>query len=86
MKINLTNVNYLYNQGTATEKYAVMDVTLSVEKTEFIAIVGSTGSGKSTLIQLLNGLKLPTSGTITRALLVMIDSPSEQTLSQAANS
>lgn len=65
MKINLTNVNYLYNQGTATEKYAVKDVTLSVEKTEFIAIVGSTGSGKSTLIQLLNGLKLPTSGTIT---------------------
>ena len=65
MKINLTNVNYLYNQGTVTEKYAVKDVTLSIEKTEFIAIVGSTGSGKSTLIQLLNGLKLPTSGTLT---------------------
>lgn len=65
MKINLTNVNYLYNQGTVTEKYAVKDVTLSIEKTEFIAIVGSTGSGKSTLIQLLNGLKLPTSGNIT---------------------
>ena len=65
MKINLTNVNYLYNQGIVTEKYAVKDVTLSIEKTEFIAIVGSTGSGKSTLIQLLNGLKLPTSGTLT---------------------
>ncbi len=65
MKINLTNVNYLYNQGTVNEKYAVRDVTLSIDKTEFIAIVGSTGSGKSTLIQLLNGLKLPTSGAIT---------------------
>ncbi len=65
MKINLTNVNYLYNQGTISEKNAVRDVTLSIEKPEFIAIVGSTGSGKSTLIQLLNGLKLPTSGMIT---------------------
>lgn len=65
MRINLTNVNYLYNQGTVTEKEAVKDVNLSIEKPEFIAVVGSTGSGKSTLIQLLNGLKLPTSGTIT---------------------
>ncbi len=65
MRINLTDVNYLYNQGTVTEKEAVKDVNLSIEDPEFIAVVGSTGSGKSTLIQLLNGLKLPTSGTIT---------------------
>lgn len=58
------NLTYIYGQGTPFEKTAVEDVSLSVEKGEFIGVIGHTGSGKSTLIQMLNGLIRPTSGQV----------------------
>ena len=64
MKIILDHVSYIYNPGTANEKKAVKDVSLTIYEGEFIALAGSTGSGKSTLVQLINGLKLPSSGSI----------------------
>lgn len=64
MSIILNEVNYLYEAGSAWEKYALRDVTLKIEDGEFIGIIGHTGSGKSTLVQHLNGLLKPTSGGI----------------------
>ncbi len=58
------NLTYIYGQGTPFEKTAVQDVSLSIEKGEFIGVIGHTGSGKSTLIQTLNGLIRPTSGQV----------------------
>jgi len=58
------NLTYIYGQGTPFEKTAVEDVSLSIEKGEFIGVIGHTGSGKSTLIQTLNGLVRPTSGQV----------------------
>lgn len=65
MSIKLENVNYFYSQGTAYEKQALKDINLEIKKGEFVGIAGHTGSGKSTLIQHLNGLEKATSGTIT---------------------
>lgn len=65
MSIILDNVNYIYAQGTAYEKHALKDICLTINKGEFIGIAGHTGSGKSTLIQHLNGLEKATSGSIT---------------------
>ena len=64
MIITLENVNYIYNPGTVNARQALQDVTLTIREGEFIALAGSTGSGKSTLVQILNGLKVPTSGTV----------------------
>ena len=64
MQIELQNVNYIYNEGLAHEAKALDDISLTLGGDSFTAIIGSTGSGKSTLIQLLNGLLRPTSGTI----------------------
>lgn len=64
MSIILENVNYIYSQGTAYEKMALKDVNLEIKKGEFVGVVGHTGSGKSTLIQHLNGLERATSGKI----------------------
>ena len=64
MQIRLEHVHYTYQPGTAGEKHALRDVSLQLEQGEYVALVGSTGSGKSTLVQLLNGLKQPTSGSI----------------------
>ena len=58
------NLTYIYGQGTPFEKTAVKDVSISIEKGEFIGVIGHTGSGKSTLIQTLNGLIRPTSGQV----------------------
>ncbi len=60
----LENVTYKYSIGTPFEKTAVDNVNLTVFRGEFIGIIGHTGSGKSTLIQHLNGLIKPTSGTV----------------------
>lgn len=64
MSIILENVNYIYEADTAYRKQALTNVNLTIEKGEFIGIVGHTGSGKSTLIQHLNGLEKPTSGRV----------------------
>ena len=58
------NLTYTYGAGTPFEKTAVENVNLSVEKGAFVGVIGHTGSGKSTLIQMLNGLIRPTSGQV----------------------
>ncbi len=58
------NLTYKYGAGTPFEKTAVEDVSLSIGKGEFVGVIGHTGSGKSTLIQMLNGLLRPTSGQV----------------------
>ena len=63
--LSLQHVSYIYSPGTAYEKVALDDVSLSLGKGEIVGLAGHTGSGKSTLIQLLNGLLKPTSGTVT---------------------
>ena len=60
----LDKVNYIYSKGTAMEMPALHDVSLEIPDGQFIGIIGHTGSGKSTLIQHLNGLVRPTSGII----------------------
>lgn len=62
---SLQHVSYIYSPGTAYEKVALDDVSLSLGKGEIVGLAGHTGSGKSTMIQLLNGLLKPTSGTVT---------------------
>ena len=64
MGIRLENVDYVYAAGTAEEKKALDDINLKINDGEFIGLVGHTGSGKSTLTQLLNGLEKATSGNI----------------------
>lgn len=63
--LSLQHVSYIYSPGTAYEKVALDDVNLSLGKGEIAGLAGHTGSGKSTMIQLLNGLLKPTSGTVT---------------------
>lgn len=62
--ISIRNVSYIYNEGLPFEKRALDDVSLDIGEGEFIALVGHTGSGKSTLVQHLNGLMEPTEGGI----------------------
>ena len=64
MSIRLEHVSYAYEDNSSRKNYALKDVNLEIKKEEFIAVIGHTGSGKSTLIQHLNGLIKPTSGTI----------------------
>lgn len=64
MSIKLEHINYVYSEGTAYEKHALKDVSLEIPHGEFVGIIGHTGSGKSTLIQHLNGLIKATSGTL----------------------
>ncbi|MBO4887571.1 MAG: energy-coupling factor transporter ATPase [Firmicutes bacterium] len=65
MPIELKNISYTYDPGLPTSKEALKSVDLTFREGEFVGIIGHTGSGKSTLIQLLNGLLEPTEGTIT---------------------
>ena len=62
--LEVKNLTYIYSAGTPFEHKALDDISFSVERGEFIGIIGHTGSGKSTLMQQLNGLLKPTSGRI----------------------
>ena len=64
MSMKLEHLNYVYSPGTAYEKKALNDICLEIPEGEFIGIIGHTGSGKSTLIQHLNGLLKATSGEL----------------------
>ena len=64
MSIKLEHVSYVYSEGNAFERKALDDISLEIPDGQFIGIIGHTGSGKSTLIQHLNGLLKATSGTI----------------------
>lgn len=62
--IETKNLTFTYSIGTPFERRAVEDVSFSIEEGEFLGVIGHTGSGKSTLIQMLNGLIKPTSGQV----------------------
>ena len=64
MGIILDNVSYTYQEGTPFASVALSDVSLSIEDGSYTAIIGHTGSGKSTILQLLNGLLVPTKGSV----------------------
>ncbi len=64
MSIKIENLNYIYGKDTAYEKHALKDINIEIPHGEFLGIIGHTGSGKSTLIQHLNGLEKATSGIL----------------------
>ncbi|WP_410496044.1 energy-coupling factor transporter ATPase [Cellulosilyticum sp. ST5] len=64
MSIKIDHLTHIYNEGTPFQKVALEDINMSIEKGEFVGIIGHTGSGKSTLIQMFNGLLKPTKGEV----------------------
>lgn len=64
MSIVLNDVSYIYMAGTPYERAALKNITLSIEQGDFVGIIGHTGSGKSTLVQHMNGLLKPTKGVV----------------------
>lgn len=62
--ISLKNVSHTYSEGTPLSVSAIQNINLDIESGELVGIIGHTGSGKSTLVQHLNGLLKPTSGTV----------------------
>ena len=64
MSIDIKHVSYTYLPKTPNEYKALNDVSFTINDGDFLTLVGKTGSGKSTLVQLLNGLALPTSGEV----------------------
>ena len=64
MSIRVENLTYIYGAGTALEQYALKNVSFEIPDGQFVGLIGHTGSGKSTLIQHLNGLLRPASGTV----------------------
>ena len=62
--LEIQNLNHIYSAGTPFEHVALKDVSIAVERGEFIGVIGHTGSGKSTLMQHMNGLLKPTSGKV----------------------
>ncbi len=75
--LSVKELSYVYSQGTPFEHTAVDKVSFEVERGDFIGIIGHTGSGKSTLVQMLNGLLKPTSGTIALDGIDIWDKPKE---------
>ena len=64
MSIKIENLTHIYMPGSPFEKVALKDINLTIDDNDFVALIGHTGSGKSTLIQHLNGLLSPTKGKI----------------------
>ncbi|VJJ82694.1 cobalt ABC transporter ATP-binding protein [Streptococcus pneumoniae] len=64
MGIALENVNFTYQEGTPLASAALSDVSLTIEDGSYTALIGHTGSGKSTILQLLNGLLVPSRGSV----------------------
>ena len=64
MKLQLNNVSFVYSKGTPFQKTALDNVTVGFEEGKITGLIGHTGSGKSTLVNLLNGLARPTSGEV----------------------
>lgn len=64
MGIALENVNFTYQEGTPLASAALSDVSLTIEDGSYTALIGNTGSGKSTILQLLNGLLVPNQGSV----------------------
>lgn len=64
MSITTENIKYVYSEGTPFRTVALDNVNVTINQGEFVGIIGHTGSGKSTLIQLLNGLEHPTEGKV----------------------
>lgn len=65
MSIILNDLSFVYSPGTPFERQALQGINLTINDGEFVGIIGQTGSGKSTLVQMFNGLMKPTSGTVT---------------------
>ena len=64
MSVEIKNLTHIYSQGSPFEFQALENINITIEDGSFVGIIGHTGSGKSTLIQHLNGLLIPTSGTV----------------------
>jgi len=64
MSIEIRGLTHTYNPGTPLARTAIKDIDLTIEDGETVAIIGHTGSGKSTLVQHLNGLLRPTAGSV----------------------
>lgn len=64
MSIKIEHLNYIYSEGTAYEKKALDDISLEIPSGQFVGVIGHTGSGKSTLVQHLNGLIKATGGAV----------------------
>lgn len=79
--LEIKNLNYIYSAGTPFEHKALENINFSINRGEFIGIIGHTGSGKSTLMQQLNGLLKPTSGEV---LLDGVDIWSDKKLTRQA--
>ncbi len=75
--MSVKDLSYVYSQGTPFEHTAVENVSFDVEHGDFVGIIGHTGSGKSTLVQMLNGLIRPTKGTIALDGINIWDKPKE---------
>ncbi|WP_405345881.1 ATP-binding cassette domain-containing protein, partial [Ruminococcus sp.] len=75
--LSVKDLSYIYSKDTPFQHTAVDQVSFDVERGDFIGIIGHTGSGKSTLVQMLNGLLKPSAGTITLDGVNIWDKPKE---------
>ena len=75
MGIALENVSFTYQEGTPLASTALSDVSLTIEDGSYTALIGHTGSGKSTILQLLDGLLVPSQGSVRVLSLIHISEP-----------